>query len=94
MEKQHHNHWQPLKKIEPQVIDEVWPRFTFTDEENRILQSTGEDINKYVEEMRDKFITGDEDLDGWDNYVQTIEQMGMEELLEVYQAAYDRYQSN
>ncbi|MCT1901404.1 extracellular solute-binding protein [Oceanobacillus sojae] len=82
------------EKIQPQVIDEVWPRFTFTDEENRILQSTGEDINKYVEEMRDKFITGDEDLDEWDNYVQTIEQMGMEELLEVYQAAYDRYQSN
>ncbi|MFD1415959.1 type 2 periplasmic-binding domain-containing protein [Oceanobacillus jeddahense] len=82
------------EKIEPQVIDEVWPRFTFTEEENRILQSTGEDINKYVEEMRDKFITGDEDLDNWDSYIQTIEQMGMEELQEVYQAAYDRYQSN
>lgn len=80
-------------KIEPQVVEEVWPRFTFTEEENRTLQSTGEDINKYVEEMRDKFITGDEDLADWDNYVQTIEQMGMEDLMEVYQAAFERYQA-
>ncbi len=78
----------------PFVPDEIWARFTFTDEENRILQSVGQDVNSYVEEMTDKFITGDEDLDGWDNYVTTLEQMGLEDVIEVYQNAYERYVEN
>lgn len=79
------------ENIAPYVPDEIWARFTFTDEENRILQSVGQDVNNYVEEMRDKFITGAEDLAGWDNYVKTLEQMGLEEVIEVYQNAYERY---
>ena len=82
------------EKIEPFVPDEIWPRFTFTAEENRILESTGADIDKYVEEMRDKFISGDEDLSEWDEYVETIEKMGLDEMLEVYQNAYDRYKES
>ncbi|WP_284140492.1 extracellular solute-binding protein [Virgibacillus sp. LDC-1] len=79
------------EKIEPMVAEEIWPRFTFTEEENKVLQSAGEDIAKYVEEMRDKFITGDEDLSEWDKYVETIESMNFEEVVKVYQQAYDRY---
>nr|WP_251047299.1 ABC transporter substrate-binding protein [Oceanobacillus sp. ISL-74] len=82
------------EKIEPFVPEEIWPRFTFTDEENIILQSTGQDINNYIEEMRDKFITGDEDLANWDNYVDTLNQMGLEEVVEVHQNAYNRYTEN
>src|SRR5690625_3490157 len=44
------------EKIEPFVPEEIWPRFTFTAEENKILQSTGRDIEKFVEERRDQFI--------------------------------------
>src|SRR5699024_6951209 len=65
------------EKIEPFVPDEIWPRFTFTAEKNRILEPTGADIDKYVEEMRDKFISGDENLSEWDEYVETIEKMGL-----------------
>src|SRR5699024_9685358 len=79
------------EKIEPFVPDEIWPRFSFTAEENRVLESIGADIDKYVEEMRDKFISGDEDLSNWDEYVETIEKMGLDEMLEVYQYVYDRY---
>lgn len=82
------------EKIDPFVPDEIWPRFTFTAEENRILESTGADIDKYVEEMRDKFISGDADLSEWDEYVETIEKMGLDELLEVYQDAYGRYKDS
>lgn len=84
------------EKIEPYTTDEVWARFTYTEEENKVLESTGQDVNKYVEEMRDKFITGDMDLDeDWDEYVETIEKMGgLDELVDVYQDAYDRYQEN
>src|SRR5699024_1194797 len=84
------------EKIEPYTTDEVWARFTYTEEENKVLESTGQDVNKYVEEMRDKFITGDMDLDEeWDEYVETIEKMGgLDELVDVYQDAYARYQEN
>ncbi|WP_217587525.1 extracellular solute-binding protein [Lentibacillus saliphilus] len=79
------------EKIEPMAADEIWPRFTFTEEENKVLQAAGQDIAKYTEEMRDKFITGDEDLSDWDQYVETIEGMNFEEVVKVYQQAYDRY---
>lgn len=80
--------------IEPYVPEEIWPRFTFTEDENKILESTGQDVANYVEEMRDKFITGDVNLSEWDDYVATIEKMGLEEIMEVYQEGYDRYKAN
>ena len=82
------------EKIEPFVPEEIWPRFTFTAEENKILQSTGRDIEKFVEEMRDQFISGDADLAAWDDYVNEIEKTGLDEVVEVYQDAYDRYLDN
>jgi len=81
-------------KIEPFVPEEIWPRFTFTAEENRVLESTGTDVSDYVEEMRDKFISGDVDLSEWDNYVETIEKMGLDEVMEIYQEGYNRYLEN
>lgn len=77
-------------KIEPHV-PEIWGAFTHTEEENVILESTGADIEKYVAEMRDQFIAGDASFDQWDEYVQTIENMGLEDYMEVKQAAYERY---
>ena len=42
--------------------------------------------------MQAKFITGVADIEKeWDTYVATCEQMGLNEVLEVYQASYDRW---
>ena len=48
-------------------------------------------MSTYVKEMAIKFITGEESLDNWDNYINTLNDMGMEKMLEIRQAAYDRY---
>ncbi|MPN45305.1 hypothetical protein SDC9_192872 [bioreactor metagenome] len=40
--------------------------------------------------MEAKFIIGQEDLAVWDQYVSTLDQMGLAKLLEIYQIAYDR----
>ena len=80
--------------LNPDLIEETWPAFIFTNEENRVLSSVGTDIGKYVEEMKDKFISGDIPLSEWDNYVETIKSMGFEEYMEVQQAAFDRYMEN
>ncbi|MCJ8009821.1 extracellular solute-binding protein [Lederbergia wuyishanensis] len=81
------------EKIEPYIPSEIWSTFIYTDEESKFLSASGEDIQKYVNEMRDKFISGDESLDNWDHYVSEIEKMGLEKYMEIQKAAYDRYQS-
>ena len=48
------------------------------------------DIEKYISEMHAKFITGAEDIEtGWDNYVSTLNRMGLEEVLAIYQSYVD-----
>ena len=81
------------EKIAPYVPEVIWPGFTYTNEENKVLSSTGADIDKYVEEMRDKFISGDASFSEWDNYVETIENMGLDEYMEIQQEAYNRFKS-
>lgn len=82
------------EKVEADLIDEVWPGFTYTVEENNKLNSVGTDIEKYVGEMKDKFITGDASFDEWDEYVETIEKMGLEDYMEIQETAYERYEEN
>ncbi|WP_066190610.1 type 2 periplasmic-binding domain-containing protein [Gracilibacillus timonensis] len=80
--------------IEPDIIDEIWPDFPYTVEENQRLSALKADIEKYVVEMQDKFIAGEESFDNWDNYVETLENMGLDEYMEIQQAAYERYLEN
>ncbi len=44
--------------------------------------------------MEAKFITGVEPLSNWGNYVETIEKMKIDEYIEIYQGAYDRWAKN
>lgn len=82
------------EKVSDDLIDEVWPSFTYTVEENDKLAAVGTDIEKYVSEMKDKFITGDASFDEWDDYIDKIDKMGLDEYMEIKEAAYERYQSN
>lgn len=79
-----------VQKLEPHIIEEIWPEFIFTKEENRVLDSVGNDIHKYISEMRDKFIVGDIPFSEWNKYVETMEEMGLEEYMEIQHAAYNR----
>ena len=50
------------------------------------------EIIEYNKEMATKFMTGEADIDAtWDEYVGTIESLGLEVVLEQAQAAYDAY---
>jgi len=50
-------------------------------------------IQTYVNEMAVQFLTGAISLDEFDNFVQTVNDMGLEELLSLYQAAFDRFRA-
>jgi len=43
--------------------------------------------------MEVKFITGEEPIENHPQFVETLNSMGLERLIELYQGAYDRYLS-
>ncbi|MDN6400555.1 MAG: hypothetical protein L0K01_08895, partial [Brachybacterium sp.] len=78
--------------MEPYAIPEVWSAFTFTPEESDVLGTVGAEIGKYLGEARAGFITGQTPLSEWDTFVQTLQDIGLNEFMEIQQAAYDRRQ--
>src|SRR5699024_2340129 len=82
------------ENLEPYIIEDVWPAFTYTKEENKILSTTGSDIEKYVSEMQDKFIVGDVPFSEWDDYIDKLERMGLDEYMKVKKDALERFENN
>jgi len=80
------------EKVAPYFPKDIWAPFSFTAEENEIIASIGNDITTYVAEMKTKFLTGVADFSEWDKYVTKLNKMGLEEYLQVYKDAYQRYQ--
>lgn len=72
-------------------IGDAFPTLAFTDDEQSIINEKYTEIETYVNEMLDKFIMGVEPLDNFDAFVAQIQAMGIEDVLAVYQTAYDRY---
>ncbi|WP_019378110.1 extracellular solute-binding protein [Virgibacillus halodenitrificans] len=80
--------------LEPYLIEDIWPKFTYTVDESKEMSALSADIEKYVDEMQDKFITGNIAFSEWDKYVKTIKDMGLEDYMSIEKAAYDRYKNN
>ena len=66
-----------------------------TGEEAKELAAIYTDIQTYVNECTNKFITGVLDVNGadWDNYKATVEGMNIARCIEIKQAALDRYEA-
>ncbi|WP_168119056.1 extracellular solute-binding protein [Paenibacillus sp. HB172176] len=71
-----------------------WPEAVqappFTAEESGITNLKYVDITKYAETNAAKFILGDRPLSEWDKYVQELDAMGLQDVLDVYEKAWDR----
>ena len=74
----------------------AWPAFTFTKQEQRIIEDSKADIDKYVASMRDAWIMGTNELnaDTWQQFVDTVNRMGIQDVLEVYESALQRAYDN
>lgn len=71
-----------------------FPNLTFTREEKDILDNLEPDISTFVEENFQKWVLGAEDIEGnFKSYQDNLEKMGIEEVLDIYQTAYERYLS-
>ncbi len=67
------------------------PVSTYTEEENEIRSLYETDLVSGYLEYRDKFIMGEYDVDEkWDEYSNTLTQLGLEEVVAMYQSIYDR----
>lgn len=80
------------RKVEKFVPEEVWAPFNFTVEESEKMATLGADIENYVKEMQAKFIIGQASFDQWDKFVETLNKMGLDKYMAIYNDAYKRYQ--
>ena len=75
-----------------EMADHLMPYgVTLTTEESTEYSSLATSINTYASEMALKFLTGEESLDNFDSFVETMNEMGLPRVLELQQAAYDRF---
>ena len=78
------------KALIPYMRSSSVPLVTLTYDEQEIKDMYFTDLNTYFEESRANFVTGKTSFDEWDNYVATMNSLGLQELTEVYQSVYDR----
>ena len=73
----------------------VYPSVKYTAEELGERSTLYTDVYNYLVTAKVQFITGETDIDaGWDAYLAELDKIGLERLLEIEQAAYDRYLGN
>lgn len=70
------------------------PSLTMSAEDSNRLSALRGDIYTYVDENVVNMINGVDSLDAYDAFVAGLEQMGIEEVLDIYQRAYDSYMGN
>lgn len=68
------------------------PPITHTLEENTVIAAKYSTLDTYCRESITKFILGTSPMSDWDKFIEEIKKLGVEEILALKQAAYDRYQ--
>lgn len=69
----------------------AYPDVSFTQEENEII-NTFVDLDSYVDQMEARFITGETSIEQeYDGFIQRIQDMNVDQMIDVRQAAYDRW---
>ena len=82
--------WNEYKDL---AYEKMMPRVSMTTEEASELATMNSLINDYRDEMMVKFIMGQESLDNLSKFTEQLKNLGVERAIEIYQAAYDRYQA-
>jgi putative aldouronate transport system substrate-binding protein len=64
---------------------------SFSSEDDAVRREAMTDITTYVKEMAMKFVCGRESLDNWDAYVAKVQEMGIDDVLAIYQNTLDAW---
>lgn len=79
---------QAINWLEPYFNPYEW--LSLNEEETLIKQQIEVNIDSFVNDQLAKFFLGERPMSEWDNFVQEIYNMGLEQMLEVYEKAYAR----
>ena len=73
----------------PRLAKGLW-----TDDELENYNAVQSEVSTYLEQMELSFITGTTELNeaNWNTFLDTMESLGVQDLIDLYQIAYDRYQ--
>ena len=78
-------------RTEGLVIKDPFPNLYYTEEETKERATLVTDISNYLNTTKAQFITGELDIDAdWEDHLKKLNEMGLEKLLEIEQAAYSR----
>lgn len=83
-----------MEKIIPYMNDIVVSikHLKFTEEEQYVIDNKYGEIKAYYDQMEAEFISGSKDIDAeWDNFIKTLQQMGIDDVTAVMQSSYDRF---
>lgn len=68
------------------------PPITLTEEESNRYAQLNAVLDVYIKEQRARWFTLEGDINAeWDEYVKTLKDMGIDEMVSIYQAALDRF---
>jgi putative aldouronate transport system substrate-binding protein len=79
-----------VNKVKEFIVDSV-PKVHGTQEEVDELARLEADVHTFVEESIIKFIYGRSPMTDWDTFVKNTKAMGLDRILKIRQAQYDRY---
>lgn len=82
-----------MREMESYLV-EPYPEIIPTAEEQERLIMLTSDIDTFVEESIEQFITGQKDIDEFDDFVLQLESLGIDEVIEIKQQQYNRYQGS
>lgn len=74
-------------------FERILPAIEKTPEKAERYTAIMTDVKTYVAEMTDKFVFGKESLDKYDEFVNKLKQMNIEEAIQIQQEAYEMYKS-
>jgi len=77
-----------LSSVESDCNPQKW--LSLTAEEQAVVSTLGAEIDRYVQDMITKFLLGQKPLYEWGSFVESVNEMGVGELLSVYETAYNR----
>ncbi len=71
------------------------PAMNYSEEDSQTIASLKADLDTYISQYGAQVITGELDLESsWQEYIDTMNAMGAEELMEIYRTAYEKAEAN
>lgn len=70
---------------------EMFPLVWYTPEQREVFNMYRSEITEYVKTTRARWITKGGIEEEWDDFVKKLDEMGLQEVMNVYQTAYDKF---